>query len=55
MLGELFSEKVWPYVEQKVNNKLHKMGLDSELMSYEEYMDRFINQDGQDDETGQDN
>lgn len=55
MLGELFSERVWPYVEQKVNNKLHKMGLDSELMSYEEYIARFENQDGQDDETGQDN
>lgn len=55
MLGELFSEKVWPFIEQRVNNKLHKMGLDSELVSYDEYIKLFEDQDGEEDDTGQPN
>lgn len=55
MLGEVFSEKVWPFIEQKVNNKLHKMGLDSELVSYDEYIKLFEDQDGEEDDTGQPN
>jgi len=31
MMAELFSDKVWPVVEQKVNRRLAKMGIDSEL------------------------
>jgi hypothetical protein len=49
MLGELFSEKVWPFVEQRVNNKLHKMGVDSDLISYEDYIRLFEEQDEEDD------
>lgn len=55
MLGELFSEKVWPYVEQRVNNKLHKMGVDSDLISYEDYVRLFEEQDGEEDDNGQPN
>ena len=55
MLGELFSKKVWPFIEQRVNNKLHKMGLDSELVSYDEYIKLFEDQDGEEDDTGQPN
>lgn len=46
MMAELFSDKVWPIVEQKVNRRLAKMGVDSELQTYEQQADAIGNQDG---------
>lgn len=39
MMNQLFNEDTWWIVEKKINNKLHKMSIDSELRTEEEYAD----------------
>ena len=39
MMAQLFNEDTWWLVEKKINNKLHKMSIDSELRTEEEYTD----------------
>jgi hypothetical protein len=41
MLAQLFSPEVWPIVETKVNRRLSKMGIDSELITYEQQVKAF--------------
>lgn len=45
MMAQLFSKEVWPFVEKKVNSRLKKMGIDSEQVTYEEYVKRFEDHD----------
>ena len=39
MMAQLFNEDTWWLVEKKINNKLHKMSIDSERITEEEYQD----------------
>lgn len=43
MMAQLFDESTWWIVEKKINNKLHKMSIDSERRTEEEYTDALEN------------
>ena len=43
MMAQLFDERTWWIVEKKINNKLHKMSIDSEVRTEEEYTDHMDN------------
>ena len=50
MMAQLFNEDTWWMVEKKINNKLHKMAIDSERATEDDYIEKMDTADDDTDE-----